>query len=97
MAPRGPRVSSPATTGRRALDIALWTAQVLLAAFLLIPRLAGLAALGLIGLMAGAVITHLTVLEPVFGVLPAGFAVLLALIARLRWPRTRALIDGFKR
>jgi uncharacterized membrane protein len=126
--------AAPATTGRRALTIALWTAQVLLAAFLLfasalpkfagqkdavetfaeigwgqwfryltgtvelagaigllIPRLAGLAALGLIGLMVGAVITHLTVLEPAWALLPAGFGVVFALIARARWQQTKAL------
>ncbi|MGH3778709.1 MAG: DoxX family protein [Pseudonocardiaceae bacterium] len=54
---------------------------------LLIPRLCGLAALGLVGVMAGAVVTHLTVLPPVALALgPAVLGVVLGLIAWRRWP-----------
>ncbi|MQA85815.1 MAG: DoxX family protein [Streptosporangiales bacterium] len=60
---------------------------------LLIPRLAGLAALGLIGVMVGAVITQLLVPEVVGPVLtPALLGVVLALIVWGRWPQTKALV-----
>ena len=60
---------------------------------LLIPRWAGLAALGLSGVMAGAVVAHLLVLPPVaLAVIPATLAVVLLFIARVRWPQTRALL-----
>ncbi|MGH3940068.1 MAG: DoxX family protein [Pseudonocardiaceae bacterium] len=56
---------------------------------LLIPRLAGLAALGLAGVMVGAVITHLTVLPPASGALvPALLGVVFVLLAWARRPRT---------
>lgn len=51
---------------------------------LVIPRLAGLAATALIGLMAGAVLTQILVLEPAWALLPAAFAAVLAVIA---WDR----------
>jgi putative oxidoreductase len=54
---------------------------------LLIPRLSHLAALGLAGVMAGAVITHLTVLPPVaLALIPAFLAIVFGLIAWRRWP-----------
>lgn len=65
---------------------------------LLIPRLSGLAALGLVGVMVGAVITHITVLPPVaLAFAPATLGVAFALIAWGRWPQTQALIDMFRR
>lgn len=65
---------------------------------LLIPRLSGLAALGLVGVMVGAVITHLTVLPPaVFGLAPAFIGIVLGLIAYGRWPQTKALASQFSR
>ena len=55
---------------------------------LLVPRLSGLAALGLAGVMVGAVITHLTVLPPhMFALLPGTLAIVLLVIARGRWNR----------
>lgn len=51
---------------------------------LVIPRLAGLAATALIGLMTGAVLTQILVLEPAWALLPAAFAAVLAVIA---WDR----------
>lgn len=43
--------------------------------------------------LAGAVVTHLLVLPPVaLAVIPAVLAVVLLLIARARWPQTRALL-----
>ncbi len=60
---------------------------------LLVPRLSGLAALGLAGLMAGAVLTHVLVLPPVYyAAMPATLGVGLALIARARWRETRSLL-----
>lgn len=59
---------------------------------LVIPRLAGLAALGLIGVMVGAVITQLTVPEvvgPAFT--PAILGVVLARVVWGRWPQARPL------
>jgi putative oxidoreductase len=65
---------------------------------LLIPALSGLAALGLVGVMIGAAITHLTVLPPASGALfPAMLGALFALIAWGRWPRTKALFGKLKR
>ncbi|WP_244454539.1 DoxX family protein, partial [Micromonospora echinofusca] len=65
---------------------------------LLIPRLCGLAALGLVGVMAGASYTTVFVLDtPARVVLPAVLGVVLALIAWGRWPETRALFTGRRR
>lgn len=53
---------------------------------LLIPRLSGLAALGLVCVMIGAVIAHLLVLPPpVLALVPVALGSLLVLIARARW------------
>lgn len=55
---------------------------------LLVPRLSGPAALGLVGVMVGAVIAHLTVLPPAaVALVPATIGAVLGLIARSRWPR----------
>jgi hypothetical protein len=51
---------------------------------LLIPRLATPAATGLIGLMIGAVLTQLLVLDPMWALMPAVYAVLFAIIAWYR-------------
>lgn len=57
---------------------------------LMIPRVSGLAALGLAGVMAGAVLAHLFVLPPVaVALVPATLGLLLGLIARARWPGFR--------
>jgi DoxX-like family len=125
--------AGPATTNRRrAVNVTLWTVQILLAGFLLIasaapkfagqrdavetftkigwgqwfryvtgtceaagaiglliPRLASLAAIGLIGVMIGAVLTQLLVLDPVWALLPAFYGVLFAVIAWYRRPQDR--------
>lgn len=60
---------------------------------LLIAPLAGLAALGLMGVMVGAIITELSVRTPAGAVLPAILLVLFALVAWYRWPQTKALAD----
>jgi putative oxidoreductase len=60
------------------------------AAGVLVPRLSGLAALGLLCLMAGAILTNLFVLGT-SPLLPIGLLVVSALVAWGRWPRTRAL------
>jgi uncharacterized membrane protein YphA (DoxX/SURF4 family) len=66
------------------------------AAGLLVPRLSGLAALGLAGLMVGATITNLFILgESPW--LPVGLLLVSALIARGRWSKTKALADGIRR
>jgi uncharacterized membrane protein len=65
---------------------------------LLVPRLSGLAALGLSGVMTGAVITQLFVLgDPIVALTPAGAGVLLAVVAWGRRGRTRALLSGLGR
>jgi hypothetical protein len=56
----------------------------------LIPRLSGLAALGLVGLLAGATLTNVLVLGA-SPLLPIGLLVVSALVAWGRWPRTRTL------
>ena len=59
----------------------------------LIPRLSGLAALGLIGLMAGASLTNVLVLGT-SPLLPVALMLVSALVAWGRWPRTRALFTN---
>lgn len=60
---------------------------------LLIPRLSGVAALGLLGLLIAASATNQFVLHisPAF---PIGLVVVSGLVAWGRWSRTRALISG---
>ncbi|MFB4319576.1 DoxX family protein [Actinomadura sp. 21ATH] len=64
---------------------------------LVIPRLAGAAATGLIGLMVGAALTQILVIEPAWALLPAVFGVIFALVAWDRRAETRALVNGLKR
>ena len=59
----------------------------------LVPRVSGLAALGLVCLMVGAVLTNLFVLGA-SPLLPIGLLVVGALVAWGRWPQTRSLIAG---
>ena len=62
----------------------------------LVPRVSGLAALGLVCLMIGATLTNLFVLG-VSPLLTIGLLVVGALVAWGRWPQTRSLIYGFGR
>ncbi|MGH3625444.1 MAG: DoxX family protein [Sciscionella sp.] len=65
---------------------------------LLIPRLAGLAALGLIGVMVGAVLTQVFVFgSGVMALTPALLGVVFGLVAWGRWPQTKALAGKLKR
>ncbi|MEV5753033.1 DoxX family protein [Actinoallomurus sp. NPDC052308] len=64
---------------------------------LLLPRLAAWAALGLIGLMIGAIITQVFVLVPAFAALPAVFGVLFAVIARGRMAQAASPAALFRR
>jgi hypothetical protein len=57
---------------------------------LLIPRIAGLAALGLSGLLLGASATNLFILDA-DPRMPIGLLLMSALIAWGRWPQTKAL------
>jgi putative oxidoreductase len=59
----------------------------------LIPRLSGLAALGLIGLMAGASLTNVLVLGT-SPLLPVTLMLVSVLVALGRWLRTRALFTN---
>ena len=58
---------------------------------LLVPRLVGLAALGLVGLMAGAAVTRAAVLDgaPVIEIV---FLVLAGIVAAAYWSETKALL-----
>ena len=58
---------------------------------LLIPLLAGVAAIALVGLLAGASVVQLTLLDPPNAVMPALLVVLVVLIARDRRERTAEL------
>ncbi|MFJ6853194.1 DoxX family protein [Streptomyces sp. NPDC091271] len=58
---------------------------------LLIPLLAGVAAIALVGLLAGASVVQLTLLDPPNAVMPALLVVVVVLIARDRRERTREL------
>jgi uncharacterized membrane protein len=63
---------------------------------LLAPRLSGLAALGLAGLMVGAAATNLFVIgESPW--LPIGLLLVSALVARGRWSRTKDLAGRLRR
>ncbi|WP_433471774.1 DoxX family protein [Spirillospora sp. CA-142024] len=64
---------------------------------LVVPRLAGLAATGLIGLMGGAVLTQILVLEPAWALLPAAFAVVFAAVAWDRRAESREILRALKR
>ena len=62
----------------------------------LIPRLSAVAALGLIGLMAGATLTNVFVLGT-SPLLPIALMLLSVLVAWGRWSRTKALSGKLKR
>lgn len=64
---------------------------------LLIPRLAGLAALGLTALMVGAFLTQVFILNSVLWITPAILGVVFVLVAWGRWPQTKALAANLKR
>ena len=67
--------------------------EIAVAVGVLIARLCGLAALGLIGLMAGATLTNVLVLSA-SPLLPVALMLASALIAWDRWPRTRTLFTN---
>ncbi|MFJ2088641.1 DoxX family protein [Streptomyces sp. NPDC087901] len=64
---------------------------------LLVPVLAGVAAIAFCGLLAGASIVQLTLLDPPNAVMPAVLIVVMALIARDRRAGTAALIALVRR
>ncbi|MQA02444.1 MAG: DoxX family protein [Streptosporangiales bacterium] len=64
---------------------------------LLVPRLAGLAALGLVGVMIGAVTTELAVRSPSGAVLPAVLGVLFCVVAWYRRGDVKAFVTIFRR
>jgi putative oxidoreductase len=64
---------------------------------LLVPRLCGLAALGFVGLMAGAVAFTVSALGVAAAALPAVLLVLVGLLAWARWDRTAALVAMARR
>ncbi|RSN52763.1 DoxX family protein [Actinomadura sp. WAC 06369] len=59
---------------------------------LVIPRLAGLAAIGLIGLMIGAALTQLLVIESAWALFPVALGAVFAAVAWDRRADTRALL-----
>ena len=63
---------------------------------ILIPRLSGLVALGMVCLMVGATLANLPVLAA-SPLLPLGLLVAGAVVVRSRWPRTRALAGKIRR
>ncbi|MET7861302.1 DoxX family protein [Streptomyces sp. NPDC005318] len=64
---------------------------------LLVPLLSGVAAMAFVGLLAGASIVQLTLLDPVNAIMPALLIVLVVLIARDRRDRTAQLIGLVRR
>lgn len=64
---------------------------------LLIPVLAGVAAIAFCGLLAGASIVQLTLLDPPNALMPAVLIVVMALIARDRREGTAALFASIRR
>ena len=69
------------------------TCEVLGAVGLLVPRLAGAAALGLVALMTGAALTNVLVLE-VTPALTLTLLVAAAVVAWARWDDVRALVPS---
>ena len=69
------------------------TCEVLAAVGLLVPRLAGAAALGLVALMTGATLTNVLVLE-VTPALTIAFLMAAAVVAWVRRDDVRALVPG---
>ncbi|MCP2337002.1 DoxX family protein [Actinomadura rupiterrae] len=63
---------------------------------LVVPRLAGLAATGLIGLMIGAAVTQVVWLVPGWAAFPLALGVIFALIAYDRRAETRDLLRGLR-
>ena len=63
------------------------------AVVVLIPQLSGLAALGLLCLMAGATLTNVLVLGT-SPLLPIALMLVSAMVAWIRWPRTRTLFTN---
>jgi uncharacterized membrane protein YphA (DoxX/SURF4 family) len=72
------------------------TLEVAGAVGVLVPRVSGLAALGLVCLMVGATLTNLFVLGA-SPLLTIGLLVVGGLVAWGRWPQTRSLIAGLGR
>ncbi|MGH3648237.1 MAG: DoxX family protein [Micromonosporaceae bacterium] len=73
------------------------TLELLGAIGLVIPRLAGLAALGLAGVMVGAAFTQLVVFgDPVLAITPVILLVLVGFIAWGRRAQTTALLTGLR-
>ncbi|WP_326663429.1 DoxX family protein [Streptomyces sp. NBC_00385] len=64
---------------------------------LLIPVLAGVAAIAFCGLLAGASVVQLTLLDPPNAVMPAVLIVVMVLIARDRRDGTAALVARIRR
>lgn len=64
---------------------------------LLVPLLSGVAAMAFVGLLAGASVVQLTLLDPVNAIMPALLIVLVVLIARDRRDRTAQLIGLVRR
>ncbi|WP_030919668.1 DoxX family protein [Streptomyces sp. NRRL B-24720] len=64
---------------------------------LLVPLLSGVAAMAFVGLLAGASVVQLTLLDPVNAIMPALLIVLVVLIARDRQDSTAQLIALVRR
>lgn len=64
---------------------------------LLVPVLAGVAAIAFCGLLAGASVVQLTLLDPPNAVMPALLIVVMVLIARERGDATAALVARVRR
>ncbi|GGV38786.1 hypothetical protein GCM10010182_73910 [Actinomadura cremea] len=64
---------------------------------LVVPRLAGLAATGLVGLMIGAVLVQLLVFEPAWALFPAALGAVFIAVAWDRRAETRALLGSLRR
>ncbi|SOD95007.1 DoxX family protein [Blastococcus haudaquaticus] len=75
------------------LRIFVGTCEVLGVIGLLVPRLAGVAALGLVALMTGATFTNVVVLE-VTPALTIALLVAAAVVAWARWDDVRALVPS---
>ncbi|TDB86491.1 DoxX family protein [Actinomadura sp. 7K534] len=63
---------------------------------LVVPRLAGLAGIALIGLMAGAALTQILVLEPAWALMPAALAAVFAAVALDRRAESRQVLHALR-
>ena len=85
-----------ARLGGEPVRLLVGAAETLGAIGLVVPRLAGAAAVGLAGVMVGAVISTLALQPPAFAAFPAAVLVVLVVIARARRDEIAELVESLR-